>query len=218
MYSNYPGYRQVYSYPYYMVPYVAYPYRYGLNDISSISWLRQQPISGRATWTEGGPTTQCGIPWSTNEYMTVAVGENAPYQCGQSMKVRNPSIPGREVIVTVVDKIAGVNGNRINLHRRAFEALGANPSIGVINVEIIPEPDLEEEKWGKYLIEVVRTAYPNWNVTEYKSVDKSEVSPSQTKETYEFILQSPQGQITLRGNVTYNPETDKVISFDLSEV
>ncbi|MUK90406.1 DUF3889 domain-containing protein [Ornithinibacillus sp. L9] len=218
MYSSYPYYPCVpYAYyPDYRVAYVPYPY--GTTSMIPTTWTRQQPVSGRATWTEGGPTTQCGIPWSTNEYMTVAVGQNSPYQCGQSIKVRNPAIPGREVIVTVVDKVSSGDASQITLHRRAFEALGANPDIGVLNVEIIADPELEEERWGKYLLEVVQTAYPNANVTEYNTVEKSQVSATETKETYDFILQSPEGQMTVRGNVVYNPQTNRVISFDLSEV
>ncbi|SET67780.1 rare lipoprotein A [Oceanobacillus limi] len=220
MYPNY-SYQQVS--PYYFNPfYMAFPspnlYFYPYGGISHFAWHRQQPINGRATWTEGGPNTKCGIPWSENEFMTAAVGVNAPYQCGQSLKIRNTSLPGREIIVTVVDTVPEFSANQINLHRKAFEALGANPSVGVINVEIIPDPELEEEKWGKYLLEVVQTAYPNQNITDYNAVDTTEISSTKTKETYEFTLQSPQGQLKVRGNVVYNPQTNRVISFDISEM
>lgn len=201
-------------------PYVQqlyYDFR-GVDPAYSFPMDRQQPVRGQATWTFGGQTTKCGIPWSRNRFMTVAVGENSPYRCGQSIKVRNLSTPGsREVIVTVVDQVTGYPANRINLHRRAFAALGANPSMGVINVEIIPSPELEQEKWGKYLLEVTQTAYPGYNIIEYKSTGKTKVLANQIKETYEFILQSPQEKITVRGNVVYNPATDRIISFDIAE-
>ncbi|MDC3412071.1 DUF3889 domain-containing protein [Aquibacillus sp. 3ASR75-11] len=177
---------------------------------------RQQPIRGQATWTEGGPVTQCGIPWSENSYMTVAVGGNAPYECGEAIKVRYPTT-GRELIVTVVDRVPGYPANQINLHRQAFEALGANLDAGVINVEIIPSPNLEEEKWGKYLLEVTKIAYPGYNVVDYSFVNKTELSPTKVREVYDFVLQSPTEKIKIRGRVTYNPNTDRVLSFNLEE-
>ncbi|WP_404451565.1 DUF3889 domain-containing protein [Virgibacillus necropolis] len=220
MYSNYsfnPNRNRYVNSPYQPNPYdnynsfyPTYPYYYS---------ERQQPVRGQATWTEGGQVTQCGIPWSSNEYMTVAVGENSPYQCGQQLKIRNVSTPvPREILVTVVDQVPGYPANKINLHRRAFEALGANPSVGVINVEIIPSPELEQEQWGKYLLEVTQTAYPSYSITEYNTVAKTQLSPTQIQETYEFTLQSPQETITVQGNIIYNPNTDRVISFDIKEV
>lgn len=178
---------------------------------------RQQSIQGQATWTEGGEITQCGIPWSQNQYMTAAVGVNTPYQCGQTIKILYPPTQ-RALLVTVVDRVPGYPLNKINLHRKAFETLGANPDMGIINVEITPSPELEQEKWGKYLLEVTQTAYPSYNVTDYSFVGKTEVSPTQTKETYEFILESPQERIKVQGTVIYNPITDRIISFDVKEV
>lgn len=178
---------------------------------------RQQSIQGQATWTEGGQITQCGIPWSQNQYMTAAVGVNTPYQCGQTIKILYPPTQ-RALLVTVVDRVPGYPPNKINLHRKAFETLGANPDMGIINVEITPSPELEQEKWGKYLLEVTQTAYPSYNVTDYSFVGKTEVSPTQTKETYEFILESPQERIKVQGTVIYNPITDRIISFDVKEV
>ena len=209
-------------YPYYYYRQnVNQPYYYYNRSYPFYSYdtMRQQPVRGQATWTEGGPVTLCGIPWSDNEYMTAAVGKNSPYQCGQTIKIRNLSTPGsREVLVTVVDQVAGYPANKISLHRRAFAALGVNSDVGVIDIEIIPSPELEQEKWGKYLLGVTQTAYPGYNVTEYQTISKTEVSPEQTKETYEFILQSPQERIKVRGSVIYNPQTDRIISFDLQEV
>lgn len=186
------------------------PYYYSVD-------FRQQTIQGQATWTDGGPVTQCGIPWSQNEFMTAAVGINTPYQCGQAIKVKYPATQ-RDLIVTVVDKVADYPQNRINLHRRAFEALGANTAEGVINIEITPSPELEEERWGRYLLEVTQAAYPAYRVTDYKFVEKTEVSPTKTREIYEFILQAAQETITVQGTVLYNPQTDRVISFDIKEL
>ncbi|RKQ33899.1 DUF3889 domain-containing protein [Oceanobacillus halophilus] len=180
---------------------------------------RQQPINGQVTWTEGGDVTKCDIPWSENEYMTAAVGEDSPYQCGQLLKIRNVAAPyGREIIVMIVDEVAGFPPNRVNVHRKAFEALGVNPNIGVLNVEIIPTPELEQEKWGKYLLEVTQTAYPNYQITDYRTIGKTKVSDSQMKETYEFSLQSYQEMIKVRGTVIYNPNTDRIVSFDIKEM
>ncbi|WP_047982218.1 DUF3889 domain-containing protein [Ornithinibacillus contaminans] len=201
-------------------PYQGYPPGYYLApqyQNTVLSPYRQQTVRGRATWTDGGGTTKCGIPWSDNQYMTVAVGENAPYQCGQSLKIRNLA-NGREIIATVVDTVRGFPQNNVNLHRRAFQALGANLDQGIISVDIIPSPELEEEKWGKYLLELVQTAYPGVEITDYSSVGKTEMSPTRVRETYDFILNTQQEQIRVRGNVIYNPESDRVISFDLAEM
>lgn len=214
-------------YPYFYQPLIHYPinpYIYPRSIYNDVGYPydnndRQQPIRGQATWTEGGQVTKCGIPWSDNEYMTAAVGEDSPYRCGDIIKIRNISAPvGREILVEVVDQVAGFPPNRINLHRRAFQALGVNPNVGVFNIEIIPYPQLELEKWGKYLMEVIQTAYPGYNITNYASLGKSEVSTSQVKETFEFILQSPQGTIRVQGNVIYNPNTDRIVSFDIKEI
>jgi len=219
MYNRYPfsPYANQYMNTYHqMYPFVHMPQ---YSDNQPYAAVRRQAIRGQATWTNGGPVTECGLPWSTNEYMTVAVGEHTPFKCGDTLKVKNLSVAGeREVIVTVVDQVAGYPSNRINLHRRAFEALGANPSIGVINVEITPHPQLELEKWGKYLLEVTQVAYPNYQVTDYQMIEQTEVSPTQTKEIFEFALQSSEEQIKVRGTVIYNPKTDRVIAFDIKEV
>lgn len=224
MYSNYsylPNGNQYVDNPYQAIPYGQQAYYKNSRGYPMFSHYveRQQPVKGQATWTEGGQVTHCGIPWSDNQYMTAAVGENSPYQCGQTLKIRNLSSPGqREIIVTVVDQVRGYPANKINLHRKAFETLGANPDVGVIDIEIFPSPELEQEKWGKYLLEVTQTAYPGYRVMEYNTVGKTQVSSEQTKETYDFILQSPQEKIRVRGNVIYNSNTDRVISFDLKEM
>jgi hypothetical protein len=221
MYSNnfYPPHvNQHRNSPYQANPYVHQPY-YNSRFYPTHPYyaVRQQSIQGQATWTEGGPITQCGIPWSQNQFMTAAVGVNTPYQCGQTIKIMYP-LTNRELLVTVVDRVPGYPSNKINLHRKAFETLGANTDEGIINVEITPSPELEEEKWGKYLLEVTQTAYPAYNVTDYRSVEKTEVSPTQTREVYEFTLESPQERIKVRGTVIYNPVTDRIISFDIKEV
>ncbi|WP_079530032.1 DUF3889 domain-containing protein [Halobacillus hunanensis] len=213
MYSHYFNWPQVNSHGYH--PYLAYPFHNYRGYVPY--YYRQQPVRGQATWTEGGQVTQCGIPWSENHYMTAAVGENSPYQCGQTLKIRNLASQ-REVLVTIVDKVPGYPPNKINLHRQAFQTLGGNLDAGVINIEITPSPELEQEKWGKYLLEVTQTAYPEYNVIEYNSVGKTQLSATQIKETYEYILTSPQERIKVRGNVIYNPDTDRVISFDIKEV
>ncbi|WP_121604131.1 DUF3889 domain-containing protein [Virgibacillus sp. Bac332] len=204
------------AYPFTQAPYYSYSDIYTAPPYNQD---RQQPVSGQATWTDGGQITQCGIPWSDNLYMTAAVGENSPYQCGQTLKIRNLSIPGqREILVTVVDQVPNYPPNRINLHRKAFETLGANVNMGVIHIDIIPSPELDEEKWGKYLLEITQTAYPNYQITEYSKVRKTKVSATRTEEVYEYVLQAPQDKITVRGTVVYNPKTDKVISFDIKEI
>lgn len=197
-------------------PYTAFP-----NDLGnqSIYYERQNVIRGQATWTDGGNLTQCGIPWSTNAYMTVAVGGNAPYQCGETLKVSNPSYPGsREVIVTIVDKVPGYPNNKINLHRRAFQALGADLNQGVIQVEFEPSPSLEQEKWGKYLLEVLQVAYPNAEITDYRFVERSQPTGNQTKEIYQFVLQTGAGQREIQGTVVYNRATEQIIAFDFKEL
>ncbi|WP_071394550.1 DUF3889 domain-containing protein [Bacillus tuaregi] len=177
---------------------------------------RQQPVRGQATWTDGGPVTLCNIPWSNNEYMTAAVGASSPYRCGQTLKILNPSTQ-KEILVNVVDQVQGYPVNKINLHRRAFEALGAKPSEGVIHIEITHSPEIEQEEWGRYLITITQAAYPGYRVTDYQYIGKSSESPTRTKQSYEFVLQSPQETIKVKGNVLYDPNTNRVISFDLNE-
>lgn len=178
---------------------------------------RQNVIQGQATWTEGGPVTECNIPWSDNLYMTVAVGPNAGYRCGQSIKVRNPR-NGREIIVQVVDTVEGFPRNRINLHRRAFEALGENLETGVINVEITPEPELEEEMFSLYLLEIIQVAYPNYNVIDYSFVEREQLNMNLIKESYRYIIRSVNEEITILASVVYNSATDRVVSFNLEEL
>lgn len=212
MYPYYVSNGNFHSYnPYYQVN--PYDLRY-----DPYYFYRQQPVRGQATWTEGGPVTKCGIPWSDNAYMTAAVGTESPYQCGQTLKVRNLGSPGREVLVEVVDRVQGYPANKINIHRKAFLALGANLDVGVLNVEITPSPQVAQEEWGKYLLGVAQSAYPGYNVVDYKSVGKTSISPTQTKQTYEFIMQSPQERLKVQANVIYNPNTKRVISFDLKEL
>ncbi|MEH7382202.1 RlpA-like double-psi beta-barrel domain-containing protein [Bacillus sp. JJ1533] len=117
-----------YYYQQYSVPY------YGWD------WNRNpETILGKATWTWGGTPTKCEIGWSYDNNMTVAVSENSPFKCGQRLRIRNVSfVPNQDIIVTVVDQVKKFPANRINLHRKAFEALGASPSVGVLNVEITP--------------------------------------------------------------------------------
>jgi hypothetical protein len=221
MYNHYfypPHVKQSAYSPYQPNPYV-HPsyYNGGYYPTHPYYVARQQTIQGQATWTEGGETTQCRIPWSHNQFMTVAVGVDTPYQCGQTIKVMYPPTQ-RVMLVTVVDRVPGYPQNKINLHRKAFEALGADTALGIINVEITPAPELEEERWGKYLLEVTQVAYPMYNVTDYMTVGKTELSPTQTREIYEYTLESPQERIKVRGTVIYNPVTDRIISFDIKEV
>ncbi|GEL77784.1 DUF3889 domain-containing protein [Tenuibacillus multivorans] len=200
-----------------------YPYQYDPNRMFGPMPYqpffdgRQQVIQGQATWTEGGQVTKCNIPWSDNQYMTVAVSPRSGFQCGQTLNVRNPQNT-REVLVEVVDTVENYPPNRINLHRRAFEALGANPDVGVLDVEITPSPELEQLQFGKYLLEIVNVGYPGYRITDYQSLGTENVSSNRKRERYDFTLQSPRETITVRGSVVYNPNTNRVISFDLSEV
>lgn len=220
MYSNFSyrpyGYEDA-LYPIQNNQYLYQPYFY--QDMSPYYSTRQQHITGQATWTEGGSITKCGIPWSHNHFMTVAVGAHAPYHCGQTLKIRNLSVPGsKEILVTVVDQVEGYPANKINLHRKAFEALGATLDMGVINVEIIPSPGAQQDKWGSYLMTVTQAAYPGYQVSDYKFIKRSELSHDQTKETYEFILHSHQGQLRVRGYVIYNPTTGRLLTLNLREM
>ena len=44
------------------------------------------------------------------------------------------------------------------------------------------------------------------------------MSSTLVRETYEFVLQSPQETLKVQGNVVYNPNTDRIVSFNLQEV
>lgn len=180
---------------------------------------RQQSVRGQATWTDGGQVTKCGIPWSDNEYMTASVGTNAPYRCGQTLKIRNLSSSSqKDILVKIVDQVPNYPANKINLHRRAFLALGSDLSVGIINVEITPSPEVEQQEWGRYLLNITQTAYPGYHVTDYQFVKKSQQSPTRATQMYEFTLQSPQETMKVQANVIYDPNTNRVISFDLNEV
>ncbi|MDQ0352073.1 rare lipoprotein A [Alkalibacillus filiformis] len=174
-------------------------------------------VEGQSTWTEGGEVTKCNIPWSDLEYMTTAVSNQAPYECGEILKVKFPET-GREILVKVVDTVDGYPPHRLNLHRQAFLALGADLDFGIIDVEIKPSPELEEEMFGRYLLEVLQVAYPRYDVTDYEFIGEEELSDDRRRETYEFIVESGDERVKVRGTVTYNPQTDRVMSFDLEEV
>lgn len=187
---------------------------------------RQQPIKGQALWTDGGQVTRCGLPWSMNNYMTAAVSANGPFSCGDKLLVRNVTSPdGKETTVTVVDQVVGYPDNKINLHRRAFEAIGANINEGVIEVEVIPEetaspiqtPSTPGHSTENFLMGMAQSAFPGYSITEYKAKEKTELSDDQIKEVFEFTLQSPQETTKVEGTVTYNPVTNKIISFDFKE-
>lgn len=183
--------------------------------------MRQHAISGQATWTEGGPVTECGISWSANNYMTAAVGSDTPYQCGQTLIIKNlSSADHKEISVKVVDQVAGYPANKVNLHRRAFEALGANPQLGVINVEINPgaEPETEQEQWAEYLSEVIEVAFQGYNIIGYHNTGKTKVSAEERVESFEFTLQSSQETRQIGGVVHYNPNSGRVLSMELKEV
>lgn len=108
-------------------------------SLSQIFKAKKKPIKGMATWTEGGQTTKCGLPWSTNNYMTAAVAKDSPYKCGQVLLIKNLSnAKPTELLVMVVDEVKGYAHNKINLHKKAFQALGSEPSVGVIDIEITP--------------------------------------------------------------------------------
>lgn len=94
-------------------------------------------IKGKAAWTKGGTPTKCRIPWSYNKYMTVAVSSKSPYKCGQVLKIENLNT-GDEIFGIVVDEVVDYPANKINLHKRAFQALGADPEVGIIDVNVTP--------------------------------------------------------------------------------
>lgn len=178
-----------------------------------------QTIRGTATWTNGGPITKCGIPWSTNNYMTVAISPQSPYRCGQKLRIRNLSSQfPREIVVTVVDTVEGFPRNRINLHRRAFEALGAPTSIGLISVEITPiRQQVEYAKWGRLLLNLTKDAFPNYKVIDYQFVGSERISDNQVREVFDFILQSNSEKINVRATVVFNPANDKIHSITFVE-
>jgi len=229
MYYHHYGYgphvNQYANYPYRDHPYMpqhqqAYDYYNPFYPADPGETLeRQQSFRGQATWTEGGPVTECGIPWSNNNYMTAAVGADSPYQCGQTLRIRNLSSPDhKEITVKVVDEVANYPSNWINLHRRAFIALGASPQVGVIHVEISPLSETGQGEWGAYLSEVIQTAFPGYEITGYHPTGKTELTATETQETFAFMLQSPQETINIEGIVHYHPSTGRIISVELKEV
>lgn len=201
----------------YFNPY-ANSYAYPPEQFGYSNNISQKRVRGQATWTEGGKTTKCGISWSYNNYITTAVGPNSPYKCGQTLKVSNISISTpKEIVVTVVDTVQGFPPNRLNLHKKAFEALGSPTSVGIIEIEITPMPDKEYGKWGKVLLGLTKNIYPNYNVVDFKFVSSQKISKTKTKETFDYILQSPQKKLKVRVTVIYNPKTEKIISINFED-
>jgi len=224
MYYHHYGYgphvNQHATYPYRGHPYVLqHDYNSFYPADPGETMERQQSFRGQATWTEGGPVTECGIPWSNNNYMTAAVGADSPYQCGQTLRIKNLSSPDhKEITVKVVDEVANYPSNWINLHRLAFIALGSSPQVGVINVEVTPASGPEKNKWSDYLSNVIQTAFPGYNITEYHATGKTEISATEMEEAFTFTLQSSQETREIEGMVHYNPNTDRVFSVQLKEV
>lgn len=229
MYFNPYGYgphiNQYANYPYREFPYMSQQqpaynhYDLHYSQYSEDGMERQHAVRGQATWTQGGPVTECGIPWSNNHYMTAAVGAGSPYKCGQILRVKNLSSPDhKEITVKVVDQVPGYPPNKINLHRRAFESLGANPQVGVIQVEIRPLSEAGQGEWGAYLAEVIQTAFPGYNVTGYQSTGKTEMSATETEEVFTFTLQSSQETRRIRAAVHYIPNANRVTSINIKEI
>lgn len=216
-FSNYNtyGYRPLSTMYNYGQPYSLYR-NYPLD---SNSMEREKSVKGHATWSEGGKITKCSIPWSHNEFMTTAVGSNSPYKCGEVLLVKNLA-NNKEIKVTVVDEIRGYPSNRISLHRKAFEALGANLDEGIINIEIMPAPVAEAARgdWGNYLLNVARAAFPQYNITGYQTIDQQPLESSQVQHTYDYFLESYEGTNTIRGNVIIDSSNNQVLSIDLKEV
>lgn len=116
-----------------------------------LSKSRRRSILGRATWTIGTGSTVCDIPWSTNHNLTVAVSQDSPFHCGDTLQVTNLAIPSLIIRVIVVDRLPNFPTNEIVLRRGAFIMLGGsqNPEmldstildVGIINVGIEPVPE-----------------------------------------------------------------------------
>lgn len=209
------------DHPYFYRPYEGNPYYwnpYHADPIPSHPYTeeRQQTMHGQATWTVGGQETKCGIPWSRNNYMTAAVGEASPFTCGQTVNVKNPQ-NNTEISVLIVDEVRGYPAERINLHRRAFEALGADLNVGIIQVEMEPMAVTEEGRFGERLERMIQLAYPNEALSNYDPVDMMRTETGQVRETYDFMLDAEGETRMVRGEVVYYPETDRIVSINLQE-
>ncbi len=176
-------------------------------------------VYGQATWTNGGPITQCGIPWSHNAYMTAAVGTNSPYQCGQTLKVHHTSLfTPKDILVTVVDKVPGYPANKINLSRAAFQALGAKLSDGVADVQITTDPKIEEWEWGKYLLAAVQATFPNSTIFDYDYKGRTQASPDQIRQTYQFSLRSNGQQFNVLASALYNKNNNQLYKIEIRRI
>src|SRR5699024_11255402 len=118
------------------------------------------------------------------------VGDTAPYKCGETLRIRNLSMPGGcESVVKVVDQVEGYPENKVNLHRRAFEALGAPLDLGVIDVEIVPPNMSDQDRWEDLLLTTAQPMYPNYRVFDYRSIGNQHFFTPDVEDTYEFILE-----------------------------
>lgn len=192
-----------------------FPYYYNYQQYPGE--FRQNLVNGQATWTNGGSVTQCNIPWSSNQYMTVAVSSNSPYGCGQKLKVINPTT-SNEITVTIVDTVPNAPATSLNLHRSAFAALGVDPAVGILPIQFQAVEEHDSRDWDDYLLNIIQVAYPNYNVVNYYLEEKTEVNTNQVEAVYHFTLQNSQGQLNVRGTVIYNPSTNRVISFNVEQM
>ncbi|NIK12085.1 RlpA-like double-psi beta-barrel domain-containing protein [Alkalibacillus almallahensis] len=175
-----------------------------------------ESISGDATWTEGGPVTKCNLAWSDMNHMTTAVSTDSPYTCGQLLNVRFEDT-GKEVTVKVVDTVAGYPQNRLNLHRQVFEALGANLDWGIIPIRIAVVPTDGNGQLRDVLWNVLGQTYPGATIKNSQWQEEENVSGGYLKESYLFTLGTSEGDMTVRGDVVFHPNTKRIRSINLTE-
>ncbi|MDQ0159353.1 RlpA-like double-psi beta-barrel domain-containing protein [Alkalibacillus salilacus] len=175
-----------------------------------------ETISGDTTWTEGGSVTKCNLAWSDMNHMTTAVSADSPYTCGQLLNVKFEDT-GKEVTVKVVDTVAGYPPNRLNLHRKAFEALGANLDWGIIPIRISVVPTDGNGQLRDVLWNVLGQTYPGATIKNSQWQGEENVSGGYRKESYLFTLGTSEGDITVRGDVVFHPNTKRIRSINLTE-
>ncbi|MET3684327.1 rare lipoprotein A [Alkalibacillus flavidus] len=188
---------------YYLSPtYVYAPFRVEHEDGS---------VAGDATWTEGGEVTKCNLSWSDMNNMTTAVSPNSPYQCGDLLKVTYLET-GQSITVKVVDSVSGYPKNRLNLHRQAFQALGANLDLGVIPVVISRVSASNGSRYEQMLMNMMQAAFPNARMKQSRQTNKEQMSGGRMKETYEMVLETEVSDVTMQGDVVYHPTSQQVQS------
>jgi hypothetical protein len=67
-------------------------------------------------------------------------------------------------------------------------------------------------KWSRAALSEIMKKYPNSSVTDFKYLGRSNISNTQSKDTFDFMLQKNTEKKVVRADVYFNPQTNQLIS------